>query len=145
MYLIKTTSSDNIKDNIKNPTNNQAIYDDIFNYKFDYESKLGEGRFGKVRLAFHKLTNQTVAIKIIDKNQIKLKEQRERINSEISILKEFNHHDISKLYSIIENEERIYLIQEYINGNDLNFFIHKREKSKIREQIIYNYFGKLYQ
>ena len=142
MYLIKTSSSDNINNNI-NPINNQPIYDDIFNYKFDYEAKLGEGRFGKVRLAFHKLTNEKVAIKVIDKNQIKLKEQRQRIDTEISILKLLNHHNISKIYSIIENEERIYLIQEYIKGNDLNFFINKKEKPIIREQIICNYFRQI--
>ena len=143
MYLLKTVSSDNINDNINNSINNQIMNDDIFNYKFNYEKKLGEGRFGKVRLAFHKLTNEKVAIKIIDKNQIKFKEQRQRIDTEISILKELNHHNISKLYSIIENDERIYLIQEYINGNDLNFFINKKEKPIVREQMICNYFRQI--
>ena len=52
----------------------QAIPDNINDYKF--ENKLGEGRFGKVSLAIHKSTNLKVAIKIIYKNQIKLKEDR---------------------------------------------------------------------
>ena len=139
MSLIKTPSSDNLKNNI----NNQIIFDDISNYKFDYNTKLGEGRFGKVRLAIHKLTNEKVAIKIIDKNQIKLKEQRQRIDSEIQILKELNHYNICKLYSIIENEERIYLIQEYIQGNDLNFFINQKEKPLIKERKVCQYFRQI--
>ena len=144
MSLLKTLYSDKFNNNINNNDNNsQPIFDDINNYKFNYEIKLGEGRFGKVRLALHKLTNMNVAIKIIDKNQIKLKEQRQRIDSEISILKKLNHYNIIKLYSIIENEERIYLIQEYIQGNDLNFFIKHREKPATKEQNICIYFREI--
>ena len=142
MTLIKTPSSDNLI-NLNNSLNEQFIFDDINNYKFDYSTKLGEGRFGKVRLAIHKLTNEKVAIKVIDKNQIKLKEQRQRIDNEISILKELNHYNIAKLYSSIENEERIYLIQEFIKGDDLNYFIKTKEKPEIREQNACIYFRQI--
>ena len=140
MSLVNTPSLDNIINNISSQTHNLSIFDDINNYKFDYNKKLGEGRFGKVRLAYHKLTNEKVAIKVIDKNQIKLKEQRQRIDSEIKIMKDLYHYNICKLYSIIENEERIYLIQEYIQGYDLNFFIKQREKPLIKERKICKYF-----
>ena len=135
MSLLKSSSSNNIISSINNP-----ISDDIINYKIDYNAKLGEGRFGKVRLATHKLTNLRVAIKIIDKTQIKLKEERERIDTEIIILKQINHHNIAKLYSIIENEERIYLIQEYIKGKDLTSFIKQKEKPEIKENIYISFF-----
>ena len=119
----------------------QAIPDNINDYKF--ENKIGEGRFGKVRLAIHKATNLKVAIKIIDKNQIKLKEERQRVDSEILILKQIKHYNISKLFSCIESEERIYLVEEYVNGNDLNVFIKQKEKPKIREQKVLNYFRQI--
>ena len=135
--IISSTENENKINSLKN----QSIFDNINNYKF--ESKLGEGRFGKVRLAIHKLTNQRVAIKIIDKNHIKLKEHRQRVDSEISILKQVNHHNISKLFSCIENEERIYLVQEYINGNDLNILLKNKDKPKIKEQKILSYFRQI--
>ena len=134
------TPLDNVN-NINSLFKNQAIPDNIIDYKF--ENKIGEGRFGKVRLAIHKGTNIKVAIKIIDKNQIKLKEDRQRIDSEISILKQIKHYNLSKLFSCIESEERIYLVQEYINGNDLNVFIKQKEKPKIREQKALNYFRQI--
>ena len=135
--------NDLLSDDIKNQENTFSIYDNINNYKFDFDIKLGEGRFGKVRLAYHKLTKVKVAIKVIDKNQIKLKEDRQRINSEILILKQLHHYHIAKLYSIIENEERIYLIQEYVQGNDLTFFIKQKEKPMIKEQKICKYFRQI--
>ena len=127
--------------NINSLFKSQAIPDNINDYKF--ENKLGEGRFGKVRSAIHKSTNLKVAIKIIDKNQIKLKEDRQRVDSEISILKQIKHYNISKLFSCIESEERIYLVEEYVNGNDLNVFIKQKEKPKIREQKVLNYFRQI--
>ena len=135
--------NDLLSDDIKNQENTMSIYDNINNYKFDFDIKLGEGRFGKVRLAYHKLTKVKVAIKVIDKNQIKLKEDRQRIDSEILILKQLHHYHIAKLYSIIENEERIYLIQEYVQGNDLTFFIKQKEKQMIKEQKICKYFRQI--
>jgi serine/threonine protein kinase len=138
MSLLKPLSSNNITYIINNP-----ISDDINNYKIDNFAKLGEGRFGKVRLATHKLTNLKVAIKIIDKNQIKLKEERQRIDTEILILKQLNHHNIARLYSIIEKEERIYLIQEYIKGKDLTSFINQKEKPEIKEKQICKYFREI--
>ena len=138
---ISIISSNENENKINSLFKDQAIFDNINNYKF--ESKLGEGRFGKVNLAIHKLTNQKVAIKIIDKNHIKLKEHRQRVDSEISILKQVNHYNISKLFSVIENEERIYLVQEYIKGNDLNIMIKKKDKPKIKEQKALNYFRQI--
>ena len=136
---IPKNSSERILQNT--PLIDQIIPDVISNYKFD--DKLGEGRFGKVRLAIHKLTKEKVAIKIIDKNQIKLKEHRQRVDSEISILKQVNHYNTCKLYSIIENEERIYLIQEYISGNDLSLFIKQKDKPHIKEQNACKYFRQI--
>ena len=137
MSLVKSSSTENINNLIC------PIADNIANYKFDFDTKLGEGRFGKVRLASHKLTNFKVAIKIIDKNHLKLKEERQRIDTEILILKQLNHYNIVKLYSIIENEERIYLIQEYIKGEELTSFINRKEKPEVREKMVCEYFRQI--
>ena len=47
------------------------------------------------------------------KNHNKSLDFLERIKSEIEILKKVKHNNICKLFSIIETEERIYLIQEF--------------------------------
>ena len=110
--------------NKNNDTNKFPISDDINNYRMD--KKIGEGRFSKVYLAIHKLTSEKVAIKIIYKNNDSSKDLLQRIKSEMEILKKVKHNNICKLFSIIETEQRIYIIQEYIEGIDLLLFILKR-------------------
>ena len=55
---------------------------------------LGKGTFGKVKLASHTLTNEKVAIKILEKNRIKDKKDIERISREIKILKKVRHPNV---------------------------------------------------
>ena len=88
---------------------------------------IGEGMFGKVKLAIHLITNEKVAIKIFDKGKIKSNKEKQYIEREISILKKLNHYNIIKLYNIIEDENYIYLIQEYISDKELLNFIQTSE------------------
>ena len=115
--------------------------DDINDYKMD--KKIGEGRFSKVYLAKHKLTSENVAIKIIFKNASTTKEILSHTKAEIEILKKLKHNNICKLYSVIETNERIYIIQEFVDGEDLSFFIHQNQKFEKKIKIICNYFRQL--
>ena len=115
--------------------------DDINDYKMD--KKIGEGRFSKVYLAKHKLTSENVAIKIIFKNTSTTKEILSHTKAEIEILKKLKHNNICKLYSVIETNERIYIIQEFVDGEDLSFFIHQNQKFEKKIKIICNYFRQL--
>ncbi len=83
---------------------------------------LGEGTFGKVKLAIHIPTNEKVAIKILEKSRIEDNEDLQCINREITFLKTLNHINIISLYEIIENSEYYYIIMEYAE-NDLFTFI----------------------
>ena len=47
---------------------------------------------------------------------------------EIKILKEIDHPNFVKLYEIIENKERIYLIMEYASGGELFDFIVSKDR-----------------
>lgn len=61
---------------------------------------LGEGNFGKVRIALHRQTSENVAIKIIDKSRLKELKEIERVNREIHILKILKHPNIIQLYEV---------------------------------------------
>ena len=74
---------------------------------------LGKGTFGKVKLATHLLTNEKVAIKILEKNRIKDKKDIDRISREIKILKKVRHPNVIQLYEIIETDTELFLIMEY--------------------------------
>ena len=116
------------------------LKNDISQYQI--KGKIGEGMFGKVKLGIHLLTKEKVAIKIFDKRKIKNEKEKEYIKREISILKKLNHYNTIKLYNIIENENFIFLIQEYIPNGELLNFLEKTENlteiyiCKIYQQII---------
>ena len=102
--------------------------------------KLGEGIFGTVKLGIHKITKEKVAIKILNKNRI-TKEQKILLERELNIHKKLNHFNIIKLYSIIETESKIFLIQEYSEGKELSLYI--QNHAKIDEKEICRFFQQI--
>ena len=90
----------------------------------DYEIKgiLGKGTFSKVKLAFNKISNEKVAIKIIDKQFTLNKNNYERIKREISILKSSYHPNIIKVLDIKEDSTSYYFVMEYCQYGEL--FLH---------------------
>ena len=141
------------KDEFKNDDNFNIFIKDKDQLLLEYNvlKKLGEGTFGVVVLAIHKITNEKVAIKILEKEKIIDKTDMNRIKKEIEILKQLRHNNIVHLYNVIETSTHIYLIMEYINGVELfDYIIKKRridelESCKLYQQIIsgIEYLGKL--
>ena len=84
---------------------------------------MGKGTFGKVKLAIHLLTNEKVAIKILEKSRIKDKKDIERISREIKILKKVRHPNVIQLYEIIETDKELFLIMEYCHNGELFDYI----------------------
>jgi serine/threonine protein kinase len=91
--------------------------------KYSLLKDLGEGTFGSVKLGKSLETGTLVAVKILEKFRIKDKADIERVVREIKILKRVDHPAFVKLYEIIENSDRIYLIMEYAQGGELFDYI----------------------
>lgn len=65
---------------------------------------LGEGTFGKVKLATHILSGEKVAIKVLEKDRIIDVSDVERVSREIHILKLLRHNNIVQLYEVLRCE-----------------------------------------
>ena len=93
---------------------------------------LGQGTFGKVRVGTHLLTEEKVAVKILEKDKISDKSDAERVTREIKILKMLRHPVVVQLYEIIESEKELYMIMEYARGGELfeHIVTHKRVREK---------------
>ncbi|CAG9334380.1 unnamed protein product [Blepharisma stoltei] len=92
---------------------------------YDFGKKLGDGSYGNVYLGTHKVTGQVRAIKQIPKSRIR---DAERLESEISIMKNSDHPNIVKLYEVFEDARFIYLVMECCSGGELfNYIIEKKQ------------------
>ena len=89
---------------------------------------IGSGTFGKVREGIHQLTQEKVAIKILEKEKIKDQADITRVMREIHILKLVRHPNIVQLYEIIETSKQLFLIMEYAPGGELFDYIVKKRR-----------------
>ena len=92
---------------------------------YEVTSKLGNGKFGLVKLGINKQTKKKVAIKIMSKSDMNT-EDLELVRTEIEILKICQHPNIIHLYEVFENEKYFYIIMEYCGGGDLFSYLEKR-------------------
>jgi serine/threonine protein kinase len=92
---------------------------------YDVKQKIGNGKFGQVRLGIHKDTQRKVAVKIMSKKEMKTIDL-ELVRTEIEILKICQQPNIIRLYDVFENEEYIYIIMEFCGGGDLFSYVEKR-------------------
>lgn len=102
----------------------------IGNYKV--EKTIGSGTFGKVKLGFHSITQEKVAVKVLEKSKINHLEDIERVKREINFLKKLNHPNVIKLLEILENNTSLFLVMEYAGGGEL--FNHIVKKRRLSEQ-----------
>ena len=104
---------------------------------FIIKQVIGEGTFATVRLAINKQTGEQVAIKIMEKSRIAQKEDKIRIEREIKVLKNVRHPNIVHLYSVIETDDKIYLIMEYVKGKELFDYIVMKKKLTENESCLF--------
>ena len=100
---------------------NNNIYDK-YEISDNEKDKLGEGTFGTVIKAKHKLTGELVAIKILRKNNLIFKED---LKNEALILRGLDHPNIIKIFELYDTETDFYIVQELCNGGDLFCKIHE--------------------
>lgn len=105
--------------------------------QFSMGEKLGEGTFGVVRIATHILTGERVAVKILDRARIREQADKTRIEREIEILKKLHHSNIIHLYSVINTNYTLYLVQEYASGKELYEYILSKQKLSDNEACKY--------
>lgn len=85
--------------------------------------QLGEGSFGKVKLARHRVTNQEVAMKIISRRALISRDMNGRVEREIQYLQLLRHPHIIKLYTVITTKTDIIMVLEYAPTELFDFIV----------------------
>ncbi|KAJ5884831.1 hypothetical protein N7495_009341 [Penicillium taxi] len=102
---------------------------------------LGEGSFGKVKLAIHQPSGRQVALKIISRRKLLSRDMVGRVEREIQYLQLLRHPHIIKLYTVIATKSDIVMVLEYAERELFDYLVRKGkcqddEARKFFQQII---------
>jgi 5'-AMP-activated protein kinase, catalytic alpha subunit len=108
--------------------------------RFEIGRVLGQGTFAKVYHGKNLATNQSVAIKVIDKEKIAKVGLMDQIKCEIKVMNMVRHPNIVQLYEVMATKSKIYFVLEYVRGGEL---FNKVSKGRLREDVARKYFQQL--
>ncbi|KAL3500336.1 hypothetical protein ACH5RR_039429 [Cinchona calisaya] len=108
--------------------------------KYEMGKLLGKGTFAKVYHGKEMATGESVAIKVIHKDQVRSEEMMNQITREISIMRLVRHPNIVEIREVMATKTKIYLVMECIKGGEL--FI-KIAKGRLKEDVARKYFQQL--
>ncbi len=80
---------------------------------------LGAGMTGAVHVATHNTTGKTYAVKSINIHKLDPAQLGE-LRNEVALLRRLDHPAIVRLYEVYETKRRIFLVMQYLTGDDLS-------------------------
>jgi serine/threonine protein kinase len=109
---------------------------------------LGEGAFGEVRLGYelssalqhHKTCPTKLAIKRLTKSKLSAT-MREHLKVEVDVLRRCSHPHVVPLRDVVETQDDVFFVMDYVNGGDLFDFVVAR--GKLDEALARRLFGQL--
>ncbi|CAL0317751.1 unnamed protein product [Lupinus luteus] len=108
--------------------------------RYELGRLLGQGTFAKVYYGRSAITNQSVAIKVFDKDKVMRTGQADRILQEISIMTLVKHPNIIQLFEVMATKRKVYFVIEYAKGGEL---FKKVAKARLKEDVAFKYFRQL--
>ncbi|GFQ66903.1 hormonally up-regulated neu tumor-associated kinase, partial [Trichonephila clavata] len=94
---------------------------------------LGRGSFSTVYLARHKVFGTKVALKVIDRKNIKEEYVLKNLHREAKILRKLNHPNIVNFYEEFLHNDLYCIAMEHISGPDLSFHLKKQVYHRLSE------------
>ena len=84
---------------------------------------IGKGGFAKCYEVTNIASGRMLAAKIITKESIKKKRQKQKIDSEIRIHKSLKHPNVVRFEHVFEDQDNIYILLELCKNETLNEFL----------------------
>ena len=94
---------------------------------FETVKLLGKGTFGKVLLVKLKSNNSYYAMKILNKNQLRLSKQEMHTKNERDLMVKISSPFIVSIKFAFQDEINLYLVSEFMQGGELFFHLRKNK------------------
>lgn len=110
---------------------------------FDLRATVGTGTFGRVRVVKIKGNSDRspFALKILKKSEVIRLKQVEHVKAEKEILMSISHPFIVNLLTTFQDEKRLCMLLEYVNGGEL--FSHLRKEGRLPNDHAQFYAGQI--
>ncbi|KAJ8751512.1 hypothetical protein K2173_016741 [Erythroxylum novogranatense] len=112
----------------------------VLTQRYEVGRLLGQGTFAKVYYARSIKTNQSVAVKVIDKDKVLRVGLVDQIKREISVMRMVRHPNIVQIYEVMATKSKIFFVLEYAKGGEL---FNKVAKGRLKEDVARKYFQQL--
>ena len=114
-------------------TNDTSTLDDFQNAilklsynDFELLKLLGRGSFGEVLLVRLKANKKLYAMKVLDKKMLKQRKQQIHTKTERDLIVKINCPFIVNIKSAFQDETKLYIVSEFLQGGDLFFHLHEK-------------------
>ena len=101
---------------------------------FEHLKLLGRGSFGEVLLVRLKANKKLYAMKILDKNMLKQRKQQIHTKTERDLMVKINCPFIVNIKSAFQDEFKLYIVSEFLQGGDLFFHLHEKKNTVFPEE-----------
>ena len=89
---------------------------------------IGKGSYGNVFLVRYKKNNKLYAMKVLSKSLLRSQNQENNTKSERNLMVQINCPFIVNIKFAFQNDSKLFLVQEFLQGGDLFFHIHSNPK-----------------
>ncbi|CAI5742732.1 unnamed protein product [Hyaloperonospora brassicae] len=103
-----------------------------FNQHYAITKHLGQGSYSTVKQVTHRKKGGVYACKIVDKSSLSAAD-RAALSHEVRVLSSVHHVNIMRLYEVIQDDAKCYMVTELAGGGDLFDRIVKQGKFPERE------------
>ncbi len=100
--------------------------------RYEMQRVLGQGGFGRTYLTLdrHRFNEPCVVKEFLPQNQgdFEAKKSRELFEREAKILHQIDHPQVPKFFACFEDNERLFLVQEYVRGQTYSAILRERQQ-----------------
>jgi len=119
------------EDSLLGPVNHELVEtpDQVGDYHLS--KLLGTGKFARVRLGIHRVTQDEYAIKCIDKSSIRSPQHMHQLVNELTVLLQISHVNIVKAHATFHAPNIVYVVMELASTDLFEYSRRSNNKEKI--------------